>query len=124
MKMRFVWALVVLAMMTLFAVTCIRPNEPIRITFDSYLKIQFGMTRKQTEDILGGLARNECANPDRGPARPWLNRYPEEWWGPDAAIIVWFDLHGNVSDKEFRHNDYGPAKKPSLWDSIRSWLPW
>jgi SmpA / OmlA family len=128
MKMRLVWVLGVLAITTLFAVTCIHPNEPGCITFDSYQQIQVGMTRQQVEEILGGPARNESANPFESlhfmnfstiPNKTW----PEEWWVPHAAISIWFDLQGKVYRKNFDWHDYGPVKKPSFWDSIRSWLP-
>jgi hypothetical protein len=82
---------------------------PKALTFANYQRIKIGMTRDQVESIIG---------PERWEVEPvepqelrelvrvgHLQWMPQEWWGRDGIIQVWFERfdspEGRVSKKDF-----------------------
>ena len=129
MKKRLALAVIALVLTACVAAFYFRPGSSI--TADAYQRIQLGMTRQQVNDLLGGPARNETNNLMAGTHHvsyfgpgPFVFPWPEEWWGPDIVIAITFDAQDRVCTKQMETHDYGPEKKPSLWEEACSWLPW
>ena len=121
MKLRLALAGIVLALTFCVAVLCDPPGS--RITVDAYQQIQVGMTQQQVEGILGGRARNESACLFET-LQFSTKRRLDEWWGPDIVISITFDAQDRVCTKKMETHDYGSEQKPTLWDTVRPWLPW
>jgi SmpA / OmlA family len=121
MKKRMLLVVAVLAL-TVCAAACVRPGGSI--TFDQYQKIEVGMTRQQVEETLGGPANGSglmwAVTSGFGPP-PAI---PEEWWGPDIIVWVWFNGQDKVEARSFEAHSCGPVKTPNLWEQACSWLPW
>jgi hypothetical protein len=124
MKKLLIISVIGFAMTAGVAAICIRPGNASKITFDSYQKIQEGMSRQQVEEILGGPPRNESGRLTNC-GHSWKGDLPEPWWGPKIVILIWFDdEQQTVRRKKLATHGYGPAKNPSFWDLIRSCRPW
>jgi hypothetical protein len=113
MKKRLALAAVVLALTVCTSALFVHPAKDSKVTIDSYDRIRVGMTRQKVEDILGSRAQLNVA-------------WPDHWFGQDVSFCVNFDAQGRVSSKYLTidHDIYELNKKPSLWDEVRSWLPW
>jgi hypothetical protein len=88
--------------------------QPGRVTYDSYLAVQIGMTRAEVEQVLGPPAddaeaawavrrkswdfqeqRFEPGTPRRK-APPWPDCTRDVWVGDAGKISVWYNADGKV----------------------------
>jgi hypothetical protein len=115
-------ALVLLAIGATNAVTILfsYANRRRGISFEHYQQIKEGMTKRQVEAILEGGPRWDVDAADdfwieaSGP-RP----APDEWWGIEGVISVYF-VDNIVVEKRFGPHRC-PIKRRSLWTWLQSW---
>ena len=101
-------------------VYCVGPS---RISFESFSRIQEGITQAEVEAILGGAPRWEVeAKKPKDEIGYHLDRGhwggTAEWWGRAGVITVFYDNKGIVWKKTFEKLPFEP-KPRSLWDWFR-----
>jgi hypothetical protein len=100
-------------------------NKPPGITLDGYQQLAVGMTRQQFNDLLGGPPRDEVGSLMYGTVHTSMGVPPgihDQWMGPGICIDIWFDENGKVLHRSNTPSSHGPP--PSMWDKVRSRLPW
>jgi hypothetical protein len=127
---RLVWALpflVVALVVTVPAIAWLTWERPSAITRENYLKLNYGMSLKEVEQILGGPARIEATDPaaraffaSHGP--PGLMKWANNHYGMGLR----FDADGRLAGR-WATQFAGPAGRPprspeTVLDVIFRWL--
>jgi hypothetical protein len=133
---RLVWTVAIIASgMVVLAYVAPRPFEP-GITWDNYCRIQFGQTRAEVENLLGGppgdfqvdypLLKITAAEPAVGDDGEWFWYESESWATDNGEILVAFDSSQRVRGKLWQKPQYGTkgSIQYRFWRAKFWWDDW
>jgi hypothetical protein len=121
-KLKWIALILLVLVVGLGAAFVMWPSDGI--TADAYRKIEFGMTEKEVEKILGAPGSDIKSLPDQDKREllaGLINRETRLWVGQRAIVGIHFLQGGTVSGTKFY---VSRTAGPTFINHLRDWLGW